>query len=31
MMLGAGKMPNDVLLFSGLEGAPLSTIACSKL
>jgi integrase len=30
MMLGAGKMPNDALLFSALEGAPLSTIACSK-
>jgi len=30
MKLGAGKLPDDALLFANLESAPLSPIACSK-
>lgn len=30
MKLGAGKLPDDALLFATIEGAPLSTISMSK-
>jgi integrase len=30
MKLGAGKLSNDALLFADIDGAPLSSIACSK-
>jgi integrase len=30
MKLGIGKLPDDALLFANIDGAPLSSIACSK-